>query len=181
MGWRDFVGKAFTREAFTQYVNGLVWQYWRPKGVVIHNTAAPTLAQWAEEGPRHEARIRNLRHYYEFTNHWPGGPHLFVSRRWITVFDGLLEPGVHSPSFNREYLGIEMVGDFSREPFNSGDGALVRDNAVYATAVLLRRLRLPVNDRTIRFHKEDPRTTHDCPGKLVNKSDFVARVRGVQL
>lgn len=176
MGWNDFVGRAMTRAQFAAYVASLTWSAWKPLGIVLHNTASPTLAQWAESGPAHEARIRNLKNYYQNERRWHGGPHLFVSRDFINVFDGLLEPGTHSPSFNRTHLGLEMVGDFDREPFNSGDGAKVRDNAVFAMAVLC--LKHGFNpDKDIRLHKEDPLTDHACPGKFVAKSDIIARVK----
>jgi hypothetical protein len=35
-----------------------------------------------------------------------------------------------------------MVGDYGSEEFNSGDGSLVRDNAVFAMAHLYRKLNL---------------------------------------
>ncbi len=61
-----------------------------------------------------------------------------------------------------------MLGDFNREPFHSGPGALVRDNAMAALATLCRAAGLPAD--AIRFHKEDPRTTHrTCPGNDVRK------------
>jgi hypothetical protein len=184
MGWNDFVGKPFTREEFADYVNKLTWtpKVWnpdkpqKPKGIVLHNTAAPTLAQWAETGPKHEARIRNLRTFYEMTQKWHGGPHLFVSRDWINIFDGLLERGTHSPSFNASHFGIEMVGDYDSEAFDSGDGAKVRDNAVFATAVLCLKFGWDP-EKVIKFHKEDKKTTHDCPGKNVVKADVVKRVK----
>lgn len=180
MGWNDFIGRAMTRAQFAAYVASLTWSAWKPIGIVLHNTAAPTLAQWAEIGPAHEARIRNLKNYYQNQQHWHGGPHLFVSRDFINVFDGLLEPGTHSPSFNRTHFGIEMVGDFDRELFNSGDGAKVRDNAVFAMAVLC--LKHGFNpDTAIKLHKEDPRTTHACPGKYVVKADVIARVKAEML
>lgn len=176
MGWSDFVGRAFTRDTFATYLASLKWTTWKPKGCVVHNTAAPTLAQWAESGPNHLARIRNLKNYYQNEKHWHGAPHFFISRDWINVFDGLTEPGVHSPSFNPTHFGIEMVGNFDREAFNSGDGLKVRDNTVFVLAQLCRRHNFNP-DKDIKFHKEDPRTTHDCPGKFVHKGVLIQRVK----
>lgn len=184
MGWQDFVGKAMTRPEIATQIGGLVWtpKVWcpeapqMPRGIVLHNTAAPTLAQWAEAGPNHDARIRNLKNYYRDDQHWNGGPHWFVSRDWINEFDGPLEHGTHSPSFNKSHFGIEMVGDYDREAFDSGDGAKVRDNAVFLMAVLCRKFGWDPGT-VILLHKEDPKTTHDCPGKNVHKADVIARVR----
>ncbi len=183
MGWQDFVGKAMTRPEIATQVAGLVWtpKVWcpeapqMPRGIVLHNTAAPTLAQWAEAGPNHDARIRNLESFYRDTQHWHGGPHWFVSRDWINEFDGPLEHGTHSPSFNKSHFGIEMVGDFDKEAFDSGDGAKVRDNAVFLMACLCRKFGWDPG-KVIILHKEDPLTTHDCPGKNVHKADVIARV-----
>ena len=172
--WSDFSGKAFTREQYAAHVATLRWKTWKPIGITLHNTAAPTLAQWAESGPKHEARIRNLQSYYEGLG-WHGGPHLFISRNWINEFNNPLRRGTHSPSFNATHFGIEMVGDYSRELFNSGDGALVRDTAVFVMALLCRRFKWDP-EKVIKLHKEDPRTTHDCPGKFVVKPEVILRV-----
>lgn len=183
--WNDFVGKAYSRADFAAYVASLTWtaKVWNPqrpqmpKGIVLHNTAAPTLAQWAESGPKHAARIRNLRDFYEKQQHWHGGPHLFVSRDWITVFDGLLEHGTHSPSFNAGYFGIEMVGNYDIEEFDSGDGAKVRDNTAFAAAILCHKFGWEPDAKLIRLHKEDPETKHACPGRKVDKLAMIARIR----
>ncbi len=183
MSWQDFVGKAMTRAEIAMQIASLTWtpKVWcpeapqMPRGIVLHNTAAPTLAQWAEAGPNHDARIRNLRSWYEKTQRWKGGPHWFVSRDWINEFDGPLEHGTHSPSFNKSHFGIEMVGDFEKEAFDTGDGAKVRDNAVFLMAVLCRKFGWDPA-KVIILHKEDPATTHDCPGKNVHKADVIARV-----
>ncbi|HEY6994840.1 MAG TPA: N-acetylmuramoyl-L-alanine amidase [Xanthobacteraceae bacterium] len=156
-------------------ISGLAWTDWKPTGIVLHNTAAPTLAQWAESGPKHAQRIKNLQAYYEGMG-WHGGPHWFVSRDFITEFSNPLRRGTHSPSFNATHFGIEMVGDYAQEAFNSGDGAKVRDNAVFLMALLCRKFGWSPGD-VIKLHKEDPRTDHDCPGKNVVKADVVARVK----
>jgi hypothetical protein len=63
--WQGFEGVARTRDQTLDRINALNWTSWRPQGITLHNTAAPTLAQWAESGPSHDARIRNLQSYYE--------------------------------------------------------------------------------------------------------------------
>lgn len=183
MSWNDFVGKALTRSEIADQIASLVWtpKVWcpeapqMPKGIVLHNTALPTLAMWAEAGPNHDARIRNLKTFYRDDQHWNGGPHWFVSRDWINEFDGPLEHGTHSPSFNKTHFGLEMVGDYDKEAFDTGDGAKVRDNAVFLMAVLCRKFGWDPGTSII-LHKEDPKTTHDCPGKNVHKADVIARV-----
>jgi hypothetical protein len=73
--WNNFEGLARTREQTLERINTLQWTDWRPQGITLHNTAAPTLEQWAETGPRHDARIRNLQSYYENDKGWHAGPH----------------------------------------------------------------------------------------------------------
>jgi len=173
--WADFKPKLLTREQLASRIESLEWDDWEPIGITLHNTASPTLAQWAESGPSHDARIRNLQSYYEGMG-WHGGPHWFVSRNFINEFSNPLRRGTHSPSFNAAYFGIEMVGDYNREPFDSGDGAMVRDNAVFLMACLCKKFGWQI-ERVLKLHKEDPRTDHDCPGRLVVKADVIQRVK----
>jgi Bacterial SH3 domain/N-acetylmuramoyl-L-alanine amidase len=176
MPWSDFDGKPYTREQFAAYVGTLRWRAdrWKPLGITLHNTASPTLAQWVEEGERHGARIRNLQSYYENNLGWHAGPHLFISRNFINGFSNILKPGVHSRCYNPTHIGIEMVGDYNSEEFDSGDGSLVRDNAVFAMAHLYRALKLKPSG--LVFHKECRRDNHDCPGRNVQKADVIRRV-----
>lgn len=174
MTWPGFDGRAYTRDEFATRVGDTQWRGWKPKGITLHNTAAPTLAQWAESGPSHDARIRNLQDYYENQLGWHAGPHLFISRTRINGFSDLMKPGVHSRCFNATHIGIEMVGDYAAEEFDSGDGAMVRDNAVFAMATLCKALNL--DPKFLTFHKECTRDNHDCPGRKVNKADVINRV-----
>jgi hypothetical protein len=173
--WANFDGKAYTRAEFAAHVADLRWTDWKPSGVTLHNTAGPTLAQWAESGPNHDARIRNLESYYEQQLGWHSGPHLFISRNFINGFANILLPGVHASCFNRTHIGVEMVGDFNAEEFESGDGALVRDNAIFAVATLMKKLGLdPKTD--LNFHVQCAHDNHDCPGKKVNRPLMIQRV-----
>lgn len=166
--WKGIVGQGFTPDAFGQYVDTIAFDTWRPQFVVLHNTAVPKLADWHSVSG--EVRMRGLERYYRDTQHWSAGPHLFVADDLIWVFTPLSVPGVHSPSWNSIAWGVEMVGDYEVEPFD----AAIRSNAVSALAVLHGALGLDPN--TLRLHKEDPLTTHNCPGKNVDKADMIGAV-----
>ena len=170
--WKEIVGRAFSASEFDDYCHTLSWTAWRPAFVVLHNTGSPSLAQRpAGFGPEHMA---NFVSYYRDQKGWTAGPHLFVDDRRIWVFTPLTMSGVHSPSYNKAALGVEMLGDFEREPFSSGRGARVRDNAVAALATL--HAVLGLEPKTMKLHREDPATTHACPGGLVKKLDLIQRV-----
>jgi hypothetical protein len=167
--WKGIVGKGFTPQEFEAYVAGLSFSAWRPQFVVLHNTAAPTLAQWHSISG--EQRMRNLSDFYQNVQKWSAGPHLFVADDLIWVFTPLTMPGVHSPSWNSIAWGVEMVGDYNAEPFVD----VMRDNVVSALTTLHGALGL--DPARLKLHKEDPKTTHDCPGRNVSKADIIARVQ----
>jgi hypothetical protein len=91
------------------------------------------------------------------------------------VFTPLIVSGTHSPSWNKVALGIEMLGDFETEAFDSGRGLEVRKNAVAALATVSAILGIAPD--TMRLHREDPLTTHACPGKNVRKLDVIQAVQ----
>jgi hypothetical protein len=173
--WKGFEGAARTLEQSIARLQTLQWSAWRPQGITVHNTSAPTLAQWAESGDKHDARIRNLESYYENELGWHAGPHWFISRNWINWFSNPLLPGVHSRCFNGTRFGIEMAGDFDTEPFDSGDGKMVRDLTVSWVAALNLRFGFKADDLT--FHRECKVDNHACPGKLVQKGAFIDLVK----
>ncbi len=170
--WKGIVGAGFTPEEFDDYVSHLSFGIWRPQFVVLHNTASPRLSQWHSVSG--QQRMKNLADFYKNTQKWSAGPHLFVADDLIWVFTPLTTSGVHSPSWNSIAWGVEMVGDYNAESFTTGAGAKVRDNAVAALATL--HAVAGIDSHTLRFHKEDPKTDHDCPGKNVNKADIIQRV-----
>lgn len=174
MSW-PAVKRAFDKEGFRKYVLDLPASRWRPSMIVWHNTAAPTLAQWIKSGDQDRAagrvagitRINNLEMFFRDNNHWSGCPHLFIAPDYIWVMNPLTSAGVHSPSWNSISIGIEMIADFDREDDETGAGLLVKQSTVYATAVLCEAFGLQPRPDVIRLHKEDKKTTHDCPGKNI--------------
>ncbi len=170
--WKGIVGTNFTPDEFDAYCHTLQWNAWRPSFIVLHNTATPSLAQRPEGLTKQH--IENLEAFYRDTQGWKAGPHLFVDDRQIWVFTPLTVSGVHSPSWNKVSLGVEMLGDFEKEAFDSGRGLQVRKNAAAALATLSAILGIDAN--TMRIHREDPLTTHACPGKNVRKLEVIQDV-----
>lgn len=168
--WKGVIGEYFTPVKFIDYVQGLTFPQWRPKFCVLHNTGIPTLADW-HKVPGTQ-RMKGLERYYRDEQKWSGGPHLFVADDVIWVFTPLTVPGVHAPSWNAISWGVEMVGDYDREPLNDS----VFHNAASALATLHDVIGL--DPATLRLHKEDPLTTHrGCPGKAIVKADMIALIQ----
>jgi N-acetylmuramoyl-L-alanine amidase CwlA len=176
MAWKPIVGQSFTSTEFDQYCHTLKWDAWRPSFIVLHNTASPSLAQRPQGLTREH--ITNLEAYYRGQN-WSAGPHLFVDDSKIWAFTPLTVSGVHSPSWNKIALGVEMLGNYEAEEFASGRGLQVRNNAVAALATLCAILGL--DPQGIKLHREDPLTTHLCPGKNVRKLEVVQEVQDLML
>jgi N-acetylmuramoyl-L-alanine amidase CwlA len=171
--WKPIVGLSFDAAGFDVYCKALNWTSWRPSFVVLHNTAIPSLAQRPNGFTKQH--IQNLVGYYRDRQKWSAGPHLFIDDHQIWVFTPLTTTGRHSPAWNSKAIGIEMLGNYQAEAFDSGRGAKVRKNAVCAIASLCGALGLEPG--TLRLHKEDPVTTHKtCPGKNVDKKKVISEV-----
>ena len=171
--WIEIVNRSFTMEEFDTYCHTLQWTSWRPIFIVLHNTEEPNLKQ-CPNGLT-EKNIQVEVKYYRDEKKWHAGPHLFIDDRQIWAFTPLTVPGVHSPSWNRLAWGVETLGNYEVEAFTSGRGAKVRDNAIAALATL--HAVLGIDAHTMRFHKEDPNTTHKkCPGKNVRKLEMIQAV-----
>jgi N-acetylmuramoyl-L-alanine amidase-like protein len=175
--WKEIVGKSFTIEAFDAYCHTLVWNAWRPSFIVLHNTAVPSLAQ--RPGGFTQAHMQGFVTFYRDQQKWSAGPHLFVDDRQVWAFTPLTMSGVHSPSWNKLALGLEMLGDYENESFSEGRGLAVRRNAVAAIATLSAVLGL--DPEQMRIHREDPLTTHACPGRNVRKLEMIQQVHDLMI
>lgn len=169
--WQGIVGKCFQPADFNDYVFGLsddslAWA----KLVVVHNTQTPDLLEWAQKPGANW--MRGLEAYYRDDKKWSAGPHLFVAPEGIWTFTPLTTPGVHSPSWNHCAWGVETVGDYSRELLPPA----TQENLTAALATLHERAGL--DPATLKFHFEDPLTTHKgCPGVHMVKADVVSWVQ----
>lgn len=141
---------------------------WRPSGGALHNTAVPSLKRSKDYPIEH---WRSMWEGYYRGQGWSAGPHFFCFPNKILFFTPITLPGVHSPSWNGSKFGVEMVADFDKEPADSGDGLLVVQAAVAVFAALYSKIGL--NPDGIKLHKEDPRTTHACPGRNIDKVEFI--------
>lgn len=166
--WKSIIGKSFNTADFEPYVQSIHLTNWHPRFVVLHNTVNPRLSEWHQVSGAQ--RMLNLAGYYRDKMRWSAGPHLFIADDLIWVFTPLNTPGVHSPSWNAFSWGVEMVGDYSKEPFTEA----VKTNTVAALAAL--HSLAGIDPHTLRLHKEDPKTTHDCPGKAIDKNNVIASV-----
>jgi hypothetical protein len=189
--WANFDPTPYTPAQWIAHVKATDFNKWqtdhhahslKPKFITLHNTSLPTLKMWVESGPAHDARLRNLESYYEKNLGWHAGPHAFISRNFINGFSQLNVPGVHCSCFNGVSIGLEMVGDYDTEEFNSGDGLLVRNNAVLAVAALHNALGIEPTPYVygvsgLHFHQECKHDNHACPGKKVVKADFIKLVQ----
>lgn len=176
MSWTGIVNQGFTPGAFAAYAKAQVIEprLWKPYCIVLHNTGAPTLAQ--RPNGFSAQNMRDLEHFYRDEQKWSAGPHLFVDDRLIWAFTPLTHQGVHSPSWNGISWGIEMLGDYDADDFNSGRGAKVKANALAAIKALADASGWDIKRSVyLRLHHEDPKTTHKhCPGKTVDKAELLA-------
>jgi hypothetical protein len=173
MTWTPIVGKGLTLAELQTHVDGLDFRTWKPSFMVLHNTGSPTLRDWHKTPGA--VRMKNLENYFRNERGWPSGPHAFVADDLVWLFTPFTAKGTHSPSWNGVSLGIEMVGDFSIEDDETGAGLRVKNNPAALFGML--HAKLGLNPETIKLHKEDKKTTHDCPGKHIEKADFIERVQ----
>lgn len=171
----------FDQAGFDAYVRGLGAMQWNPIGITLHNTFFPNLQMvddYLASGKYSEGQlVENWWTNYRRMG-WFGGPHLFIFRDKIQVANPLTMHGTHSPSFNKDRFGIEMIGDYDKETMPD----TIRSNSIHAAACLLHKIGKPANEKTIVFHGEDPRTTHKhCPGHNVGTKGSWITAIGAEL
>lgn len=173
MTWTPIIGAGMNVPEVAALVAQMKFAAWRPSFMVLHNTGAPTLGQW--HSVPGSTRMKNLENYFRNERGWSAAPHAFVADDLIWPFTPFNARGVHSPSWNGVALGIEMVGDYDNDDPTQGAGLSVVNNTVALFGIL--HARLGIDPDTIKLHKEDPLTTHACPGRRIYKAEFIAAVK----
>lgn len=181
----------FDKEGFTAYmkkVNPRMFTHPITKertpilGVTLHNTYFPTLAMVIDYMDKNigatkewtaEQLIDNWWVNYIHMK-WVSGPHIFVFPHKIYVACPLDMRGTHSPSYNKNYWGIEVVGDYAKEKLPDQ----IRDMTRHVAKTMFNQLAVKASDHNFRFHGEDPRTTHKlCPGvNIGTKASWIASI-----
>lgn len=163
------VGTRFDKAGFAEYVKSVrPLEDFTPDRVIIHNASTPNLDQ--RKGGFTAQQMKNLRDYYAGLG-WRGGPHIFADDIGIWVFNPLNVRGTHSPSYNSRSFGIEHLGEYSRgaDEHRAGRGKAVWENGLFAAHVLAEWRGIPIDSAHILLHREDPATTHACPGDRIEK------------
>jgi len=162
------VGKVWTASTFEDYLKGLKKPTWCNK-ITLHHTAAPSLAQRPKGFTIQH--IVNIRDFYKTLGRsgWSSGPHLFIDDDQIFGMTPLNEKGIHAVSFNSTSIGIEVLGDYDTEDPLSGRGLECWKTACDAVRILCKWLNITPSESTIKFHRDDPRTSKTCPGTKVSK------------
>lgn len=177
--WLGFDPVAYTAAEWVSHVNAIdpVKMTWKPIGVMGHATGLPTLQQWVEMGPQHDARLHNLETFYQGMG-WQHGPHAFVSRSHINGFSSLLSRGTHCSCVNFTHFGLEQAGNYNRghDDYSTGDGAAVRDMFAIAVAALMKKFGFDPDK--LLFHSSCKKDGHSqCPGDEVSLPETIVRIK----
>lgn len=167
------VGKVWVPETFGEYLSKLKRPTWC-KYITIHHTAAPSLAQRPKGFTAQH--IVNIKNYYSGKLGWSRGPHLFTDEDQIFGMTPLTSKGIHARSFNSNSIGIEVLGNYDVEDPKSGRGLECWKTTAACTKDLANWLGITPSESTIKFHRDDPRTSKSCPGRKVSKSWFLSLV-----
>lgn len=174
MAWKGgFSGVGFSRAEFKQWLSSQTKPAW-VKFMVAHNTAAPYIKPPVSPS----TRIKNLGNYYK-TLGWSTGPNIIVILDKVYIGTPWQYPGTNSPGFNGIGLGVEVEGDYrtGKHDPKSGDGKVAWDTASWVFADVLTWLGYPNDSAHLKLHREDPKTTHQCPGNLVTKDWLLGKVK----
>lgn len=169
----ELTGMSWTPAEFAKYIDQVPVGAWA-KSVTVHHTYSPNLGDRPHGWKT--VHIENLRHYYKNVLGWSAGPHLFTDEKAIFGLSSLYKKGVHAKSFNRDSIGIEMLGNYESDDPTSGRGLEVIKVTALTVAILLKKMQAKPNRETVLFHRDDPTTYKTCPGTLVRKEWFLSLV-----
>jgi len=161
------VGKVWSVDGLREYLSKITPPKWCT-GICVHHTASPSLKQRPKGFTAQH--IENMRYGYVHDRGWSAGPHFYTDEDQIW---GMTPPnikGVHAVAFNSSTIGIEVLGDYDSEDPMMGRGAACWGTTAEAIKIIMEWLKLPINESTIKFHREDPKTSKSCPGDKITKT-----------
>lgn len=163
------VGKVWTPDSFGEYLKTLKRPDWVKK-ICLHHCGEPNLSQ--RPNGFTIQHIQNMKSFYQGMG-WTRGPHIFVDDDQAFGMTPLSEQGIHAPDYNRNAIGIEVLGDYDKEDPKSGRGENCWVTMFKIVRALLDWLNLPINEETVVFHREckvTQRTSRkSCPGTKIDK------------
>lgn len=171
------VGKRWSPSGLAEYLGTQSRPTWA-KSITIHHTASPSLAM--RPSGLLAQHMENLRNYYQNRLGWSRGPHFFIDDDEVLGMTPPTIKGTHAVSFNSSSIGFELLGDFDTEDPTTGRGLAVCTTGAAAARATLDWLGLPINEQTVLFHRDDPRTSKTCPGRKVTKTWFLDLIRNAR-
>jgi hypothetical protein len=169
------VGKVWSANGLQEYLNKITPPKWLT-GICIHHTAEPSLKQ--RPTGYTAQHIENMKYGYVHDRGWSSGPHFYTDDDQVWGMCPPNERGVHAIAFNSNSIGIEVLGDYDTEDPFTGRGAACWTMTVQTIKIIMNWLKLPINESTIRFHREDPRTSKTCPGTRITKKWLLGLING---
>lgn len=161
----------FDIKAFDEYCKHIGKMSWAPTGCVLHSTYLPTLKmvdQYISSGRYTMPQLIDNWFVSYKKQGWSAGPHIFVYRDLIYVATPLTQHGVHSPSYNSAYFGLELIGAYQTETLPPD----IHANALHAFSSLYKIIGHNASPSNFRFHGEDLASSHrHCPGKNVGQKE----------
>lgn len=158
----DEFGAHLAKYAAPLWSNGRSKLLYKPKGITIHHTYRPTVAQWA--GAK---SIEALARFYRSARPgdqtgvgWDRGPHLFIAPDGIWELTPLDMQGIHAGACNAYKYGIEHVGNYD----NALWPAKIHELSIGAQAHLA--VWCGFGTDAITGHR-DCLNNKSCPGKAV--------------
>lgn len=141
----------------------------RWKGIVIHHSGSAVGSAESLTRVHQDMGLRGLGYHFVLTN-GKGGPdgQIAVGYRWTDQLAGAHTTGVDADRYNREYLGVCLVGDGDRRPFTESQIAA----AAELVAELARACEIPA-DHVVLSRDISPSAG---PGRLFPEAAFRTRV-----
>lgn len=183
MGFEN-VGKVWKPSELATYLGTIKKPSWA-QYVTFHHTWRPSLAQ--RPNGFTQQHIKNLHHFYKNPSKdppkkaWSSGPHLFVDDDQCWGMCDFREFGNHAKAFNKNAIGIEVLGDYDTEPFSTGRGLECWQTAAAAAKAIYAWIEVEPSMVTVKIHRDDPKAGKSCPGENIERDWILEQIKNAVL